>query len=78
MIPPLIIHKDVEVTSIDARTKTFTLLVTLKLTPFQWETFGEKIISVKVIAAVKYLVAEGFIPDPKTHDWYCIINAVVT
>ena len=69
-----IIMRDIEVTSIDPILRTFDLVVHVKATPLQMHTPGvEAHISDRVHYAVRYLVEEGFIPDPMNENWRCTI-----
>jgi len=76
MTPPLML-RDVEVTTIDAKRKTFALLVHVQAMPIQMHSPEiQHLISHRVQYAVKYLVDEGFIPDPRNEDWKCILAGV--
>lgn len=77
MNPPLIIHRDVEVVSINLVMRKFTLVVKVTGSPMQLYTPQmQNLIARKVGVAVRYLVAEGFIPDPKKNEWTCEIIGI--
>ncbi len=77
MTPPLIIHQDVEVVSINPLTKTFSVIVKVHGSPLQLYTPQMQILMArKVGVAVRYLVAEGFMPDPKANEWRCQITGI--
>lgn len=72
-----IILRDVEVTTLNPVTKTFSLVVHVKAAPLQMHTPEvQERVSLRVQSAVKYLVDEGFIPDPHKESWKCIIAGV--
>jgi len=76
MTPALFI-RDVEIVNINKALKTFSLVVHVKAAPTQMysaEIQGR--ITERVQCAVKYLVDEGFIPDPKNEDWKCVISGM--
>ena len=77
MVPQLLLRNNVEVVSINPVTKTFALTVTLQVSPLQlYSTFIQKEIAKRVRFAVKYLEAEGFVPDVKKENWHIIITGI--
>lgn len=76
MNPPLFIN-DIEVVSINPMLKTFSLVAHMKVVPLQMYT--PEIISEvqrQVQIAVKYLVVEGFISDPKAEPWQMLLTGM--
>lgn len=72
-----IILRDVEVTTLNPTTKTFSLVVHVKAAPIQMHTPQvQEHVNSRVRAAVKYLVDEGFIPDPHDESWKCVISGI--
>jgi len=76
--PPLLLqNKTVEVVSIDPLMKTFSIVVVVKAAPLQIYTPQiQALIAKKVAFAVKELVSEGFIPDPKANNWTVTITGI--
>lgn len=78
MTPPLLLqNKTVEVISIDPLMKRFSVVVVVKAAPLQIHTPEiQSLIARKVGFAVRELVSEGFIPDPKLDKWQITITGI--
>ena len=73
---PLII-KDVEVVNINPVLKSFSVIVHVQAAPLQMHTPEvQEHVNHRVRYAVKYLVDEGFIPDPHDESWRCTISGI--
>lgn len=76
MTPPLVIN-DVEVININPLLRYFALIVHLKVLPDQVNAVEtSNLLREKVDAAVKYLMAEGFLPDIVKERWLVDIAGV--
>jgi hypothetical protein len=72
-----IVLRDVEITSLSPFFKRITLVVHIQALPIQMRSYEvQSHISTRVRCAVKYLVDEGFIPDPLKENWQCIISSI--
>ena len=74
-----IILRDVEVIAINPKLKNYSVLVHVKTTPFQMHTPEvQGHIVERVHYATKYLLDEGFLPDPneKGEVWACVATGV--